>query len=93
MKLDDIFEEARDWVKTSLTFESDRYNNLFELTIRICGGLLSAYHLSGDKVFLDKAYDYGNRSLPAFDTKSYIPLSDISNLNDFSKFETMRLEY
>lgn len=29
--------------------------NLFEITIRILGGLLSAYHLSGDEVFKQKA--------------------------------------
>ena len=29
--------------------------NLFEVTIRVLGGYLSAYHLSGDAVFLDKA--------------------------------------
>ena len=29
--------------------------NLFEVTIRVLGGFLSTYHLSGDEVFLDKA--------------------------------------
>ena len=29
--------------------------NLFETTIRVLGGLLSAYHLSNDTLFLDKA--------------------------------------
>ncbi len=61
-----------------MSLDSDRYNNLFEITIRILGGLLSAYHLSGDKIFLEKAYDLGNRSLPAFNTESSIPLSDIN---------------
>lgn len=28
--------------------------SVFETTIRILGGLLSAYQLSGDRVFLDK---------------------------------------
>ena len=35
--------------------------NLFETTIRVLGGLLSAYHLSNDEVFLDKAVS-GNQS-------------------------------
>lgn len=35
------------------------------------GGLLSAYHLSGnEQVFLDKAVDLADRLLPAFDTVS-----------------------
>ena len=42
------------------------------------GGLLSAHHLSGDSIFLEKAYDLGNRSLPAFSTPSSIPFSDIN---------------
>ena len=78
MGLKEQFKEARDWVETSLNLDIDRYNNLFEITIRIMGGLLSAFHLSGDKVFLDKAYDLGNRSMSAFDTRSGIPLSDIN---------------
>lgn len=54
MNLKEIFAEARDWVANSLSLDSDRYNNLFEITIRIMGGLLSAYHLSGDEMFLVK---------------------------------------
>jgi len=49
------FKEARDWVAHNLTFDISRDVNLFECTIRILGGLLSAYHLSADKVFLRKA--------------------------------------
>ena len=78
MNLKEIFAEASDWIKNSMSLDSDRFNNLFEITIRVLGGLLSAYHLSGENFFLDKAYDLGNRSLPAFDTKSNIPLSDIN---------------
>lgn len=78
MGLTDIFNEARDWVAEKLNLSIDRYNNLFEITIRIMGGLVSAYHLSADKVFLDRAYDLGNRSLGAFKTSSHIPYSDIN---------------
>lgn len=78
MNLQEIFQEARDWVKSSLHLNVNRYNNLFEITIRIMGGLISAYHLSADRLFLNKAYDLGNRSLPAFDTRSHIPFSDIN---------------
>lgn len=38
-----------------LRFQKDVDVNLFESTIRILGGLLSAYHLSGDDLFLRKA--------------------------------------
>lgn len=49
------FQEARNWVAEKLSYESGRDANLFECTIRILGGLLSAFHLSKDKVFLSKA--------------------------------------
>ena len=50
------FKEARDWVQNSLSFATNFQNvNVFETTIRVLGGLLSAYHLSEDKIFLDKA--------------------------------------
>lgn len=49
------FNEAREWISTN--FDLDRYKdvNLFETTIRVLGGFLSAYHLSDDSLFLDKA--------------------------------------
>lgn len=49
------FAEAREWVSRELHFDKDVDVNLFESTIRILGGLLSAYHLSGDPLFLLKA--------------------------------------
>ena len=49
------FIEAREWVATSLNFDDANDVNLFECTIRVLGGLLSAYHLSGDDLFLQKA--------------------------------------
>lgn len=78
MGLSTEFKEARDWVATSLTLDVARDVNLFEVTIRILGGLLSAYHLSADRVFVDKAIDLGNRLLPAFKTESGVPYSDVN---------------
>ncbi|XP_066896342.1 endoplasmic reticulum mannosyl-oligosaccharide 1,2-alpha-mannosidase-like isoform X2 [Kogia breviceps] len=49
------FEEARRWVSQRLLFQKNVDVNLFESTIRILGGLLSAFHLSGDVLFLKKA--------------------------------------
>ncbi|XP_028910063.1 endoplasmic reticulum mannosyl-oligosaccharide 1,2-alpha-mannosidase [Ornithorhynchus anatinus] len=72
------FEEARKWVATELLFEKNVDVNLFESTIRILGGLLSTYHLSGDGLFLEKAKDIGNRLMPAFNTPSKIPFSDVN---------------
>lgn len=55
MGLQEEFEEARDWVAEQMVVARDRDVNLFETTIRVLGGLLSAYHLSNDEVFLEKA--------------------------------------
>ncbi|KFB52616.1 AGAP003884-PB-like protein [Anopheles sinensis] len=78
MDLQDEFDEARAWVDKYLKFDVNREVNLFEITIRVVGGLLSAYHLSGDRMFLDKAIDLGNRLLPSFDSPSGIPFSDVN---------------
>ncbi|XP_006878467.1 PREDICTED: LOW QUALITY PROTEIN: mannosidase, alpha, class 1B, member 1 [Chrysochloris asiatica] len=72
------FEEARKWVSQKLQFQKDVDVNLFESTIRILGGLLSTYHLTGDSLFLEKAKDFGNRLLPAFRTPSKIPFSYVN---------------
>ena len=54
---DTEFYEAREWVEKSLSYDKGDVN-LFETTIRVLGGLLSTYHLSADKLFLDKAVSY-----------------------------------
>uniref|UniRef100_A0A671NY69 alpha-1,2-Mannosidase n=1 Tax=Sinocyclocheilus anshuiensis TaxID=1608454 RepID=A0A671NY69_9TELE len=76
--LKDEFAEARKWVETELSFSKNVDVNLFESTIRILGGLLSTYHLTGDTLFLDKAKDIGFRLMPAFKTPSKIPYSDVN---------------
>ncbi|XP_028270044.1 mannosidase, alpha, class 1B, member 1b isoform X2 [Parambassis ranga] len=76
--LKEEFEEARAWVASELTFNKNVDVNLFESTIRILGGLLSTYHLTEDPLFLDKAKDIGSRLMPAFNTPSKIPYSDVN---------------
>ena len=78
--LKDEFEEAKNWVANDLSFDQNiDYVNLFECTIRVLGGLLSAHTLSAEPVFLDKAKDIGGRLLNAWSqSKSKVPLSDIN---------------
>ncbi|KAI1900538.1 hypothetical protein AGOR_G00050960 [Albula goreensis] len=78
MGLKEEFEEAKTWVATELSFAKNVDVNLFESTIRILGGLLSTYHLTGDALFLEKAKDIGSRLMPAFSTPSKIPYSDVN---------------
>uniref|UniRef100_A0A8C1W575 alpha-1,2-Mannosidase n=1 Tax=Cyprinus carpio TaxID=7962 RepID=A0A8C1W575_CYPCA len=76
--LKEEFAEAREWVARALSFDKNVDVNLFESTIRILGGLLSTYHLTGDSLFLEKAKDIGSRLMPAFNTASKIPYSDVN---------------
>lgn len=78
MGLTEQFAEGREWVAKELTFDQDTEVNLFETTIRVLGAMLSCYHLSQDKLFLDKAIDLGDRLMVAFDTASGVPLSDVN---------------
>ncbi len=55
MGLTKQFNAARSWVANEMVIAQDVDVNLFETTIRVLGGLLSTYHLTGDKLFLDRA--------------------------------------
>lgn len=93
MGADEIVSEAGSWIETQLL---DRIKhkgqvNLFETTIRVLGGLLSAYHLSGGDggmkltrngpkpaVYLDIARDLADRLLSAFTASpTSVPYSDV----------------
>ncbi|AWP14956.1 putative endoplasmic reticulum mannosyl-oligosaccharide 1-2-alpha-mannosidase-like [Scophthalmus maximus] len=76
--LKEEFEESKAWIEKELSFNKNVDVNLFETTIRVLGGLLSTYHLTGDQLFLDKAKDLGSRLMPAFKTPSKIPFSDVN---------------
>jgi len=78
MDLKDEFNRGKDWVAANLHFNKNAYISFFETTIRVLGGLLSAYDLSGEKVFLTKAEDLGKRFLPVFNTASGIPYCTIN---------------
>jgi hypothetical protein len=80
MGLKDEVQKARSWIESSLTFSKDVGQiSFFETTIRVLGGLISAYDLSGgDKVYLDKAKDLGDRLIKAFNTPTGYPHSQIN---------------
>lgn len=78
MGLKDQFQKAREWVANSLDFNKNYEASVFETTIRVVGGLLSAYDLSGDSMFLEKARDIADRLLPAWNTPTGIPYNRIN---------------
>ncbi|KAI1724290.1 glycosyl hydrolase family 47 domain-containing protein [Ditylenchus destructor] len=78
MNLKEEFADAREWIIKELNFDKNRFVSLFETTIRVLGGFLSAYHLTGDKIFSEKAEDIGQRLIGALNTPSPIPYSDVN---------------
>ncbi|KAF9375698.1 mannosyl-oligosaccharide alpha-1,2-mannosidase [Mortierella sp. AD011] len=99
------FEEAKVWVRDSLNFDQDGEINLFETTIRVLGGLLSAYDQSHDPVFLNKSVDLADRLMSAFDTPSGIPFASVhlgerrgvpgheAGISSTSEVSTVQLEF
>ena len=73
MGLDREFDDALAWVKSSLDFNVDGEVSVFETSIRLLGGLLSAHHACGDPILLAKARDLADRLAPAFATPTGIP--------------------
>jgi hypothetical protein len=62
-----------EYVADSVSFDKDFKAKVFEVNIRVLGGLLSMYQLSGDRRILEKAVDFGNRLMPAFRSATGIP--------------------
>ena len=73
MGLDSRFEDGVNWVKAEADFDVDGEVSVFETSIRLVGGLLSAHHACGDPVLLAKAKDLADRLLPAFATPTGFP--------------------
>src|SRR6266480_2640878 len=73
MHLDAEAERARSLIVNDLSFDRDIYVKNFEITIRLLGGLLSGYQLTGDKRLLNLAEDLGNRLLPVFNSPTGLP--------------------
>jgi len=71
-------DSVRGFILQNLRFDHDIFIKNFEITIRLLGGLISSYQLSGDKGFLDLAEDLGTRLLPIFKSPTGIPYVDVN---------------
>ncbi len=71
--LDAEAADAKRLILDRLSFDRDTSVQVFEVTIRLVGGLLSAYEMDGDPRFLAFAADLGERLLPAFDSPTGMP--------------------
>jgi len=79
MNMHEDFHRGVEWVERHLTFDTNVFVNLFEISIRCLGGLLSAFHLSGDAALLDKARELGSRLMPGLESStSGVPFSDVN---------------
>ncbi|XP_037641567.1 mannosyl-oligosaccharide 1,2-alpha-mannosidase IA isoform X1 [Sebastes umbrosus] len=73
MGLMEEYNDAKEWVKTSLDLNSNGEASLFEVNIRYVGGLLAAYYLTGEEMYKAKVMELGEKLLPAFNTPTGIP--------------------
>lgn len=73
MGLNDEAKTTREYIATQLSFDKDIYVQNFEITIRLLGGLLTGYEMTGDKRLLTLADDLGKRLLPVFESPTGLP--------------------
>jgi len=66
-------DKTRAALVENLSFDKNISVKNFEITIRLLGGLLSAYQMTPDKRLLALAEDLGNRLLPAFESPTGMP--------------------
>ena len=77
----DEADRAKSLIVEKLSFDKDIEVKNFEITIRLLGGLLSGYQMTGDPRLLRLAEDLGTRLLPAFDSPTGLPYMYV-NLQD-----------
>lgn len=93
--------KAKQLILDSLSFDRNIEVQAFETTIRLLGGLLSAYQLDGDKRFLVLAEDLGRRLLPIYNTPTGMPYRFVhlqtgkirDSLNNPAEIGTALLEF
>ena len=101
MGLDEEAATTREYVATHLSFDKDISVQTFEVTIRLLGGLLSNYELSGDQRMLALAVDLGNRLLPSFQSPTGMPYRFVNlktgvtsgNITNTGEIGTLMLEF
>jgi ER degradation enhancer, mannosidase alpha-like 2 len=71
-------DETRHLIDTQLSFDKDIYVKNFEITIRLVGGLLSSYELTGDKRLLELADDLAQRLMPVFNSPTGMPYVEVN---------------
>lgn len=80
LKVMGLNEEAQEIERYALAqdWNKDQYVQVFEVNIRILGGLLAIYELGGNKEILAKAIDFADRLLPAFNSPTGLPYHSVN---------------
>lgn len=94
-------KEAKDIILEKLDFNIDQDVQVFEITIRLLAGLLTAYELDGNKKFLLLAEDLGKRLMPCFNTPTGMPYRYVNlvtgkirdSANNPAEIGTLMLEF
>lgn len=95
------------WCENTLDYDLDSEVNLFETTIRMLGGLLSAYQMTNSTTYRNKAIELADRLMPIFnETTSGVPFSSINlhtghavknhadmGASSTAEFTTLQLEF
>ncbi|OMH80423.1 Endoplasmic reticulum mannosyl-oligosaccharide 1,2-alpha-mannosidase [Zancudomyces culisetae] len=88
----DEFKAGKDHIKnidfSKLSGDKNKRTSVFETVIRIVGGLLSIYEISGEKVFLEKAVTVTDILMSCYDEGNKFPYPYI-NYNTKKPIETM----
>ena len=71
-------DSTREYIATHMSFDQDLYVKNFEITIRLLGGLLANYQLTGDQRLLKLADDLGTRLMPVFKSPTGMPYVDVN---------------
>ncbi|PON40157.1 Glycoside hydrolase [Parasponia andersonii] len=103
----DRFTVSVEWIGKNLRFDINKTVSVFETTIRVLGGLLSAHLLASDYAtgmkiptydnqLLNLAEDLARRLLPVFDTPTGIPFGSVNLLHGITSTAgggTLTLEF
>lgn len=101
MGLEEEAAEARALILEGLSFDHDFPVQVFEVTIRVLGGLITAYQMDGDPRFLELATDLADRLLPAFESATGMPYVRVNlrtgatewQVNNPAEIGTLMLEF
>lgn len=77
MGLDTEAKEIENYA-LKMDWDKDVFVQVFEVNIRILGGLLAIYDITKNPEILKKAIDFGDRLLPAFNSPTGIPYHSVN---------------